>query len=316
MSTAKYEVKTISRAEEYYTFNQSNQIFVQAGFIGYLRADFGSDGKEFYSTWNEFNDKLKTPEFAVDLDMVINELRQEKNLLQNMDMLRKYCGKHPELNMKIDHESYAIRINTDNYAHILRLKPRPGEYNIYCYCYKKDLLDEHLSKAAKGIRFIDPHYKEKFVIDDGDRILIKHGGKNIGERVCRYIDEYHVEVGTRVFHICEFAERIEENGNTVIPIRNSMPEQCYIYIPEDRNIALLKKGESGYFSTKISNGEPAAMREFVDSMNRKIGLSKAQFEAMKAGAMFGWDTPAADPKNYDDSGRPIKPKKKNRDAER
>ena len=49
MSTAKYEVKTISRAEEYYTFNQSNQIFVQAGFIGYLRADFGSDENEFYN---------------------------------------------------------------------------------------------------------------------------------------------------------------------------------------------------------------------------------------------------------------------------
>lgn len=37
------------------------------------------------------------------------------------------------------------------------------------------------------------------------------------ERTCRYIDDYHLEVGTNLYHICEFAELCEKNGHTVEP---------------------------------------------------------------------------------------------------
>ena len=40
------------------------------------------------------------------------------------------------------------------------------------------------------------------------------------ERSCRYIDEYHVEIGKgwdNLYHICQFAEIMEKNGATYEP---------------------------------------------------------------------------------------------------
>ena len=70
----------------------------------------------------------------------------------------------------------------------------------------------------------------------------------------------------------------------------------------------------GYIDSKAGNGRPSENRRLTDEMNRNIGVTPAQREAMKAGSMFGWHTPAADPKNYTEKGIPIKPKNRSHDA--
>lgn len=69
--------------EQMYSYSQSQQISMQTGFIGYLRADFGTSGNEFYSTWNEFSKALNTEKFSDNLDYVINSLRNDEGLLQS-----------------------------------------------------------------------------------------------------------------------------------------------------------------------------------------------------------------------------------------
>ena len=34
------------------------------------------------------------------------------------------------------------------------------------------------------------------------------------ERTCRFVDEYHTEVGNNLYHICEFAEVMQRSGNS------------------------------------------------------------------------------------------------------
>ncbi len=165
-------------------------------------------------------------------------------------------------------------------------------------------------KASRGIRFITPDYKEKFKIPDGDKIRITLSDGEQLDRTCRYIDDYHLEVGSNLYHICEFAERMEQNGNTVIPLRSSLPEQCYVFVQTENCVGIVKKGESGFYRTDIRGGKPSETNALVNEMNKKLGLSKGQAEAMKAGSMFGWDTPAADPKSYDKNGIPVRPKQK------
>ena len=206
----------MTEAERKYTFSQSQQLSMQTGLIGYLRADFGSNGNEFWTTWNDFRKDLKTDEFKAEFDDVINGLR-DGDVLSGRKSMSSYCYSTPDSSFNDDRNHYGIRLDTEKYSYLMRFNPNRGEYNLYCYCYQKEWLNNHLKNAERGIRFIDPHYQEQFRIADGEKISIKLGDGKTMERTCRYIDDYHLEVGTNLYHICEFAELCERNGHTVEP---------------------------------------------------------------------------------------------------
>ena len=65
----------------------------------------------------------------------------------------------------------------------------------------------------KQIRFIDSHYNLKFYIPDGGKIRITFRDGHTADRVCKYIDDYHLYVGNCCYHICEFAEKMELSGS-------------------------------------------------------------------------------------------------------
>ena len=112
---------------------------------------------------------------------------------------------------------YGFRVDTEKHAFLLRCNPTKGDYNFYCYCYVKEWLDKHIQKAEQGIRFIDPQYKELFRIPDGGKVIVTTSWEEKREYPCRFIDEYHTEVGSNLYHICEFAERMQKNGATYEP---------------------------------------------------------------------------------------------------
>lgn len=95
-----------------------------------------------------------------------------------------------------------------------------AEYS-YCYCYVRKWLDGHLKNAEKGIRFISSSYKELFRIPDGGMIRIHYPDGDVVTRQCRYIDDYHLEVGhssDNLYHICEFGESMERCNAIVEPV--------------------------------------------------------------------------------------------------
>jgi hypothetical protein len=71
---------------------------------------------------------------------------------------------------------------------------------------------------TKQIRFIDSSYKTLFTINDGEEIEISLQDGSVVHEVCQYIDEYHLRAGTRVFHICEFAELRENLHQSYRPV--------------------------------------------------------------------------------------------------
>lgn len=304
----EHEKRAMIEVEDKYTFRQSTQISMQTGLIGHLRADMDTDGNGFFSSWFDFREELKTDEFKAEFDEVINSLREEGDILHNRRALAKYCYCTPQSRMQEEPGYYGVRVDTEKYAYLLRLNPDRGEYNLYCYCYRRDWLDQHLKDAEKGIRFIDSHYKELFRIPDGGKVKIHYSWNEDQIRTCRYIDDYHVEIGSNLYHICEFAERMEYGGHTCEPVRDNLPERCYSVLSGSDEIIIIKRGEKGYFKTDIPVTDKDEARSIANEYNAKLGVSKAQEEAMKAGSMFGFQVPAADPRNYDADGKPVMPK--------
>lgn len=308
-----FDLKVMKEPEQKYTYRQSTQLSMQCGLIGYLRADMDTDGKGFFSTWNDYRKDLKTDEFKAEFDDMINTYREKDGFLSDRNTLSRFCYQEA-LQYDGDERSFGVRVDSDDYAYLCRLNPNKGEYNMYCYCYKRKWLDEHLRSAEKGIRFITPEYKEKFRISDGEKIRITFSDGEVKDRVCRYIDDSHVEVGDDLYHICEFAERMEQCGATFIPLRSDLPEVCYSILPSTGDVIIIKHGESGYYRCEYSTEDKAFNREFANDRNANLGVSKAQIEAMLAGSMYGWDVPAADPKSYDENGTPLRNTKDRGDA--
>lgn len=309
-------LRPMTQAEQAYSYSQSQQISNQTGLIGHLRADFGSTGTGFYSNFFDFRESLKSEDFKVEFDEVINALREDKRfggILTSRTAMSKYCHKYPGSSIEPGY-NYGFRADTAHYSYLLRVTPKRGEYNLYCYCYLRQWLEGHMNRAEKGIRFITPNYQDRFRLADGDRLRITTKGGDVREMTCRYVDDHHLETssarGTNVYHICEFAELWERNGCTeMIPLRKSLPERCFGYLESTGEIVVLQKGQKGYAPTD-KYAENETPQECVDSLNRAMDVTKAQAAAMKAGSMFGWDTPAADPANYDDQGVPIRPGRK------
>ena len=199
------DIRGMIEEEDKYSYTQSQQISSQCGLIGYLRGNLNLKGG-FWPTWLDFRKDLQTEDFKSDLNEVINELREK--FLENLKELKDFCYMHPR--MQINENWWGVRADTKNYSYMIRLRPSTGNYNFYIYCYRRDWLSDHIKQARRGIRFIETDYKEKFRIADGDQIRIKlEDGTNM-EYICRYVDDYHMEVGSRLYHICEFAEEFPE----------------------------------------------------------------------------------------------------------
>ena len=307
------ELRPMSKEEMLYCYAQSQQISMQTGLIGHLRGDMDSNGQGFFTTFFDFRSSLKTDEFKAEFDTVINSLRNDpeyRQCLGNRSKLSSFCHAHPESRIQRDRDDYGFRVNTDAYSYLVRLNPNRGEYNFYVYCYKRENLDRHMKQAERGIRFIDSNYREKFRVADGDKIRVTYGDGESHEATVRYIDDYHMEIGRQLYHICEFAERFEAQKCTdIYPLRASLPEHCYSMLSAENKLIKIVKGESGYHGLCQLDEHG---RKTVDAKNQAIGVSKAQEAAMVIGSMFGWDKPGADPKNYDDQGIPIAAHPRNR----
>lgn len=77
----------------------------------------------------------------------------------------------------------------------------------------------------------------------------------------------------------------------------NLPEYCYYQVSSNENsetpymIVKLIKGRLGYVPTNLTGD--------YEELNKELGVTKAQVQAMSRGAVFGWDNEDIDPKKWE-----------------
>ena len=85
------------------------------------------------------------------------------------------------------------------------------------------MIDEN---DKQDIRFIDSRYRDLFKLPNGGFIQVDYPDETVIKQ-CVFIDPYHTQVGNNVFHICEYAERMERIGATY----QAEPESWVMKLP-------------------------------------------------------------------------------------
>ena len=98
---------------------------------------------------------------------------------------------------------------------------------------------------GKDIRFIDSHYRDLFRIPDGGPIQVHYSDDSVVIKPCKFIDEYHTQIGNNVFHICQFAELLERNGSYCQAEPEIMGDEAAWQVGRDRYL-VIQTCEDGY----------------------------------------------------------------------
>lgn len=86
-----------------------------------------------------------------------------------------------------------------------------------------------------------------------------------------------------------------------------LPAYAYARSRYTNNIVRIVRGERALFGV--------AEQEAVDTLNEAAGVTRAQAAAMYGGALSGWDSPMADPRNYDEAGFYTGPRTEDKDGD-
>lgn len=94
---------------------------------------------------------------------------------------------------------------------------------------------------------------------------------------------------------------------TEIARTRGLPEVCCGVYPYTGERIRIRFGADGFESFPQYGVDANENRRYADEMNFSLEITRKQAAAMEGGAVYGWDTPTADPMNYDVDGHYIPP---------
>ena len=111
------------------------------GCIGHMRGDF--EGEILHHTWwpHCWDARCNDARFKADIQRVVDWLRVGFAPLKNLEIMDAFCARYDHAAIPGQDRAYGFRIETNRYRYMLRCTPVKGTYNVYLYCYSKEVAE-------------------------------------------------------------------------------------------------------------------------------------------------------------------------------
>jgi hypothetical protein len=142
------------------------------GFIGYMRADFGRSGGEFWNTWFDTQRHLKTYDFKNEFQEVIDSLRNDGDEppFGSRSSLQKFL--FDQKGLPLHNNANGFKIQTPDYTYAVYCSPSCGDYDVRVFTYdNRYLLPELTGQHELPFDCVStlPSTGEVIYIMNGDR---------------------------------------------------------------------------------------------------------------------------------------------------
>lgn len=243
-----------------------------------------------------------------------------------MPMTATYCDEEDGLEVDVTMDSreaaeYAPQIIAALQKEQSRLKsdtPEAPERGLMAYYDKDDSVNKKVlswfftAEVRDGRLWgvAECKVQDTLTPEETQRLIDDIGGQ-AGDGFGESFEQHEIQAGDG---LTLYAHLYQTKGWTIMAEQDrfdpefsqKLPDYCWSTRPSDGSLICIQRGVSGYRLSSWSSGDPGKNRRIADYNNRERGISKVQEEAMVNGSMFGWDTPAADPRNYQ-AGQPQPP---------
>lgn len=273
-----YELTEATVEDEEYIYSDAHT--AERGYIGRLRGDFGKDGMQFWSAWENGNDALNTVEFRTEFDDLIHYLKEKAYLplLKNRAVMQHICQNADGFKLKDKFaDIYLFKVITEKYTYFIRCFYGVGDYNFYIFAYNNEKLrkyqDIQLVEKHSGVLDRDKFFKTdsgftyvyynpdataggQFVYNEisygliWDALVDDINSDNFFDYIQSHCKQYLVDLGDSDFHdsVMNFVNNKAAfegcTEDTMHLLQDAAQRDLYSYSVDDNNVMTIWEGST------------------------------------------------------------------------
>jgi len=209
-------------------FRMEGEVAQRHGFIGYLWADYGPNGREFWATWFDSQPDIKSQAFRDEFDGIITYLRDASLApVEGPDVFQFHCLQN--MRFRVMDTEVQFKIVTGGFSYYFRCRPQVVDYNLYCMAYDNRFLLPELERIYALPRkcfSIHPETGERLLIHRSRNTMERFSCADTPDELRRSVDRDNARWGVTPAQEAAMLKRALEGHGAPVPQRKKSDKEA------------------------------------------------------------------------------------------